>query len=124
MWLLLDLNFCSRVYGGISIILGLILCVLNYQSPDKKYRKQAQFIVSFLWATCLLSFCLFQTRYPEIYTIWLGVTFAAGGLGIAILLYLLIQSGTTFVFTVVLGTFTGFTLANILDVTFYYRYLD
>ena len=58
MWVFLDLYFITILFGISSIIIGIILCTLNYQSPDKKYRQTAQFIINSIWATGLLSFIL------------------------------------------------------------------
>lgn len=51
----------------------------------------------------------------------MGLSLVGIGIVIGAILYLFIQCGTTFIFTVTLGTFTGFTLANTMDMAFYYR---
>ena len=61
-------------------------------------------------------------HYQEIYTLTFGLLLCAAGILIGTILYFFIQCGSTVIFTVTLGTFTGFTLANTLDMAFYYRY--
>ena len=41
LWAFLDLSLISTLFGFIAIILGLALCMLNYQDPDKRYRHWA-----------------------------------------------------------------------------------
>lgn len=118
----MDLRFVSLLFGISSIVIGIVLCTLNYQSPDKRYRQTAQFLVNSIFATCLISFIVWQTIWPEVYTLTLGMLFCAAGILIGAILYWIIQCGTTFIFTLTLGTFTGFCLANTMDMAFYYRY--
>lgn len=41
LWAFLDLSLISTVFGLLAIVIGLVICTLNYQDPDKRYRHWA-----------------------------------------------------------------------------------
>ena len=41
LWAFLDLSLISTLFGLLAIVIGLVLCILNYQDPDKRYRHWA-----------------------------------------------------------------------------------